>query len=77
MKRIRHIGMDVDRDGIDLAVFEGDRSQPTVEKRILNDPKKIAAEMKKLREGGDELHVCYEAGPCGYEIKRLMDQIGG
>jgi len=76
MKRIRHIGMDVDKEGVDLAVFDSDRTQPTLEKRIRNDPKKIAGEMKKLREGGYELRVCYEAGPCGFEIKRLMDRLG-
>jgi len=76
MKRIRHIGMDVDKEGVDLAVFDSDRTQPTLEKRILNDPKKIAGEMKKLQEGGYELRTCYEDGPCGYEIQRLMDRLG-
>lgn len=76
MKRIRHIGMDVDKEGVDLAVFDRDCTQPTLEKRIPNDPKKIAGEMKKLQEGGYALRVCYEAGPCGFEIKRLMDRLG-
>ena len=76
MNRIRYVGMDVDKEGVDLAVFDSDRTQPTLEKRILNDPKKIAGEMKKLQEGGYELRVCYEAGPGGFEIKRLMDRLG-
>lgn len=76
MKSIRYIGMDVDKEGIDLAVFDRDRVQPTLEKRILNEPRKIAGEMKKLQEGGYELRTCYEAGCCGFEIKRTMDRIG-
>lgn len=76
MERIRHIGMDVDKDGIDLAVFDRDGMIPSLEKRIQNDPRKIEREMTKLREGGFELRVCYEAGPCGYELKRQMDRMG-
>lgn len=76
MERIRHVGMDVDKDGIDLAVFDRDGMIPSMEKRIQNKPQKIEREMTKLREGGFELRVCYEAGPCGYELKRQMDSMG-
>lgn len=76
MNRIRYVGMDIDKEGINLAVFDQDQPQPTVEKRILNEPRKIAGEMKKLQEGGYTLRACYEAGPCGFDLKRLMDRLG-
>lgn len=76
MNRIRYVGMDVEKEGINLAVFDQEQAQPVVEKRILNDPKKIAGEMKRLQEGDHTLRVCYEAGPCGFELKRLMDRLG-
>lgn len=76
MDRIRHIGMDVDKDGINLAVFDQEQPRPTLEKRILNDPPRIAREMRRLAEEGYALRTCYEAGPCGYELKRLMDRLG-
>ncbi len=76
MGSIRYVGMDVDKLNIDLAVFDDGAQQATVEKRIPNDPQKIAREMESLKRGGWELRCCYEAGPCGYELKRLMDRLG-
>jgi transposase len=75
MTSIRYIGMDVDKEGINLAVFEDNQTGPVLEKRILNNPKKIADEMDRLKAGDHVLNVCYEAGPCGFDLKRFMDQI--
>ena len=72
MKTIRYVGLDVDKVGISIAVFDDAEPNPTVEKRILNTPDKIMKAMNALRENGAELRTCYEAGPCGYEIHRLL-----
>lgn len=74
MASIRYVGMDVDKVNIELAVFD-EGASPTLEKRILNDPQKIAKQMESLQREGWELRTCYEAGPCGYELKRLLDRL--
>jgi transposase len=66
--------MDVDKVNIDLAVFD-EGPTPTLEKRIPNDPHKIAKQMESLQREGWELRTCYEAGPCGYELKRCLDHL--
>lgn len=76
MSIIRYVGMDVDKEGIDLAVYGEEGNEAILSKRIANQAPKIREQMRRLTEGGNELKVCYEAGPCGYEIKRLMDEIG-
>src|SRR5665213_3624543 len=31
---------------------------------------------KRLSKNGQELHVCYEAGPCGYVVQRQLTRLG-
>jgi len=71
----RYVGMDVHKEDISLCVFDDEQYQPTFVKRILNDRVKIKREIGKLKAEKYELHTCYEAGPCGYELKRLLDEM--
>jgi transposase len=31
---------------------------------------------ERLGQDGQELHFCYEAGPCGYGLHRLLSGLG-
>jgi transposase len=45
--------------------------------RTANTPGSVDRLVKKLGQGGRELVVCYEAGPCGYGLYRqLTDKRG-
>jgi transposase len=74
MKKMIWIGLDVHAQSIALARLDGDASTPS-SSEIPNDPKVIAKTFKKLRAEGD-VHVCYEAGACGYEIYRQLSTMG-
>lgn len=76
MGSIRYVGMDVDKLGISLAVLDDGASRPEIEKRIRHEANAIQGELKRLQAGGWELRTCYEAGPCGYELKRLLERMG-
>lgn len=74
---IKWVGMDVHKNSIVIAVLEDD--QPRKEAltvTIDNDPKAIRRLVTRLRRGGSELRVCYEAGPCGYELYRQLTDMG-
>ena len=43
---------------------------------IANTPDIIRALCRKLSRDGQQLHFCYEAGPCGYGVHRLLTRLG-
>src|SRR5215213_10915432 len=69
------LGLDVHRDTISVAVLGPGREEvPTVD-RIANDEPSIRRLVGRF---GDprRLRACYEAGPTGYELARLLHRMG-
>jgi transposase len=69
-----HLGLDVHKDTISVAILAPDRDGPDVE-RIAHDEASIRRLVGRL---GDPrwLRACYEAGPTGYELARLLAGMG-
>jgi transposase len=67
--------LDVHKESISVAVFDGTRSQgrPTV--AIPNDAMQIRKLFARLKKEG-EVCACYEAGSCGYEVYRQLAAMG-
>jgi hypothetical protein len=69
-----HVGMDVSKDAIAVAVLPPDRDVAEVDK-IFHDEESVRRLIKRLgRPSG--LWACYEAGPTGYELHRLLTSMG-
>jgi transposase len=69
-----HLGLDVSKDSIAVAVLEPDRDRARVRK-IFHDERSV----RRLIDGFDDrskLWACYEAGPTGYELYRLLTALG-
>jgi transposase len=73
-ENILYVGMDTDKNHIDVAVAE---PLPGGEIRywgkIANAPAALDRVIKRLRRDGRQLKICYEAGPCGYGIYRRLN----
>jgi transposase len=69
-----HLGMDVHRDTISVAILAPDQQVPAVD-RIPHDEASVRRLVTRL---GDprRLRACYEAGPTGFELARLLDRMG-
>jgi transposase len=65
-----HLGLDVHKDTISVAILAPDRDGPEVD-RIPHDEPSVRRLVGRL---GDprRLRACYEAGPTGYELARLL-----
>jgi hypothetical protein len=75
--RITYVGLDVHKEGIVVAVAEGDiRGEVRAYGRIANTAGALDRLMRKLGGEGVGLRVCYEAGPCGYGIQRHLSAHG-
>ena len=69
--KVRFIGLDVHKETIMIAIAESQGGEPFVLKQIPNDPQRLLKELRKVRKGC-ELKVCYEAGPTGFGLQRLL-----
>lgn len=63
---VKYVGLDVHKDTIAVAVAEdGKRFEVREHAEIANTPGALAKLLAKLAGPDVELHICYEAGPCG------------
>ena len=68
------LGLDVHRVTISVAVLGPGHDVPTVD-RIANDEPSVRRLVARFPSPG-RLRACYEAGPTGYELARLLDRVG-
>src|SRR4051794_23244673 len=69
-----YVGLDVHVRTITIALAR-EAEAPVGLGTIANVPQVLAAKLRKLGEA-HTLHVCYEAGPCGYGIHRQLTKLG-
>jgi hypothetical protein len=69
-----YLGLDVHRDTISVAVLGPRRDAAEVD-RIANDEPSVRRLMARFPDPR-RLRACYEAGPTGYELARLLHSLG-
>lgn len=68
------VGMDVHKRDIAVAMLVPG-NPGAIEWRVANEPSAVRRLAKRLqREGGDDVHCVYEAGPCGYALQRQLQE---
>jgi transposase len=73
VRGLTYLGLDVHRDTISVAVLPADQDAPQVE-RIAHDEPSIRRLVARFPEPR-RLRACYEAGPTGYELARLLARL--
>jgi len=72
-----YVGLDVHKETIAVALAREGRSDPDYLGDIEHTPAAVRKLVKRLsRRDGEELHFCYEAGPCGYGLRRQLLALG-
>lgn len=69
------LGLDVHKDSISVAVLNPNREVPEVDK-IFHDEESVRRLVARLPEPRQLLRACYEAGPTGYDLQRLLASLG-
>lgn len=68
----KFVGLDVSKDTIAVAVAEERRSQPRFIGMFPHTVEAVRNLVRQLNEDGIQLEFCYEAGPTGYGLYRLL-----
>jgi transposase len=69
-----HLGMDVSKDSIAVAVLPPDRDVAELD-RIFHDAESVRRLVKRLGKPKG-VWACYEAGPTGYDLQGLLTSMG-
>ena len=71
------VGMDISKDSHAVAVAESGRDgEARFYGEIGSDGASVRRFVRKLERLGARLRVCYEAGPTGYGLQRLIEEFG-
>ena len=68
------VGLDVHRDSLTSAVLAPDKETPVVD-RWFHDEPSVRRFVSALGTPG-RVRLCYEAGPTGYDLARLLTRLG-
>ena len=69
-----HLGMDVSKDSIAVALLSPDRDTAEVDE-IFHDADSVGRLVKRLGKP-KEIWACSEAGPTGHDLQRLLTSLG-
>ena len=73
---ITYVALDVHKKQHSLAVLATETGE-TIEMTIANTTKEITKTVKKIKKLSDApIHFCYEAGVCGFALKRKLEALG-
>ncbi len=74
MEQLSHIGLDVHKDTIAVAVLRPGATE--VDERTIPDTPEAIRKLLRPYQDPSTLRVCYEAGPTGYDTHRLITSLG-
>jgi transposase len=75
MNSVIYVGMDVHKETISVAVIRDNNRNVEFERQIRNEPGQIKKFFTRLKEKSDAILTCYEAGPTGFTIYRLLEEL--
>ena len=75
MRSIIYVGMDVHKETVAVAILRDNNRDFEYEKTLRNEPGVIKKFFKRLKEKEESILSCYEAGPTGFTLYRMLEEM--
>jgi len=75
MDSVIYAGLDVHKETIAIAVLRDNNRNTEFERQIRNEPGQIKKFFKRLKDKGENIICCYEAGPTGFTLFRQLEDM--
>ncbi len=76
-KVVKYIGVDVHKETLAVAIADDERGSEVRYLGVVpNVDDAVRQLVKRLMKSDVTLSFCYEAGPCGYGLQRLLEKLG-
>ena len=75
MNSVIYVGMDVHKETIAIAVMRDSNRNVEFERQIRNEPGQVRKFFNRLKDKEETVLTCYEAGPTGYTLYRLLEEM--
>jgi len=76
-QNITYVGLDAHSKSINVAVIPAGSNTVDEEWQVANEQRSLRRLSKRLlKMGGETVYAAYEAGPCGYALKRSLEALG-
>lgn len=75
MNSLLYVGMDVHKDEIAVAVIRDNNRNIEFERQIKNEPGQIKKFFNRLKNKGETMICCYEAGSTGFTLFRQLEEL--
>ena len=75
MRSIVYVGMDVHKDTVSIAILRDNNMHVEYERTLRNEPGQMKKFFKKLKEKEESILSCYEAGPTGFTLYRMLEEM--
>jgi transposase len=77
MDDITFVGLDVHKATVCIAIAQGIRGGEVRQLGVFENRREVLSKVvSRLSKRGRRLSFCYEAGPCGYGLHRLLTVTG-
>ena len=76
MNSITYVGLDVHKATVAVAVAEGGRGGEVRQLDVFENRPEVLSKLARLSKKSCRISFCYEAGPCGYGLYRLLTSYG-
>ena len=71
-----YVGLDVHKDSVDISIANSGDAEARHVGKVAGDLNAVTKALRRLAKDARQLHVVYEAGPCGFVLQRHLSALG-
>ena len=71
-----YVGLDVHKDSVDISIANAGHAEARHVGKVAGDLNAVTKALRRIAKDARQLHIVYEAGPCGFVLQRHLSALG-